>query len=208
MAEVGYGGATRVGWMGVTETDKNAELSALRRTAQQRTKRRLVLATAVVVGSAALGASGFAWGKASDAPVTSRLLVAAGVAIVMAGILWIIWAVQKRVRNAPLMMGADKATQRAVRAALRRGHTADPNVDALTRDLIERSHTPRWTPYLYPLLAAFFVALLFMGDRDAEDVIRTAVAVVSSLMVGGAFWLHLRRLHNYRGLAPTTPQAD
>ncbi|WP_250030161.1 hypothetical protein [Paractinoplanes maris] len=163
---------------------------------------------AVVAGSAAIGAGGFDWGEKSPSPTASRLLIAAGVALVLAGILGLIWAVQKRVRNAPMMVGADRATQRAVRAALRRGHATDPNVDALARDLIERSPTPRWLPYLYLAFAAFFLALLFLGDRDAEDVIRTVICVLMSLTVAGAFWLHLRRLRNYRGLTHTTPRSD
>ena len=170
--------------------------SALRETAQRRTRRRLAIVASVMAGCVASGV--IASGR--DASVASVLTIAAGAALVVAGIIVMAWTMQKRIRNAPLMMGADKATQKAVRAALRRGYADTPDVDALVRDLIEQSRTPRWIPYIYPVLAAFFVALLFMGDQDADDVVRTMIAVLGCLVIGGALWLHVRRLRRYRGL--------
>jgi peptidoglycan/LPS O-acetylase OafA/YrhL len=207
-AGAGMANAHEGGRMTVTETAGGAEQSALRRTAQRRTKQRLAVLAATLAGWTALSIIAFGWNEGPDAPVASTLLIAAGVAFVVAGILVIAWAVQKRIKNAPLMLGSDKATQQAVRAAVRRGHTDDPNVHTLVLDLIKRSHTPRWLPYVYLALAAFFLALLFMGDRDTEDVIRTVVLVVVMLMVSGGFWLHLRHLRNYRGLAHTTQHHD
>ena len=174
--------------------------SELRETAQRRTRRRFVIVASVVAGCVAAGTATGVIASGRDTSVGSALIIAAGAALVVAGILVIAWSVQKRIRNAPLMMGADKATQRAVRTALRRGYADTPDVDALVRDLIEQSRTPRWIPYAYPVLAAFLVALLFMGDQDADDVVRTMIAVLGCLVIGGALWLHVRRLRRYRGL--------
>ena len=182
--------------------------SELRETAQRRTRRRFVIVASVVAGCVAAGTATGVIASGRDTSVGSALIIAAGAALVVAGILVIVWAVQKRIRNAPLVSGADKATQRAVRAALGRGHADDPDVDALVQDLIERSPTPRWVPYVYPVFAAFFLALLVMGDRDPWDVVRTVVLVVMSLLAGGGFWLHLRRLRRYRGLAPAARHHD
>jgi hypothetical protein len=145
----------------------------------------------IIVGGLAAG---------GDTPVTSWLLIGTGVALFIAGALAVAWLVLRARTNPPLVAGVDPATRRTVERALRDGHTDDPRVDVLVRDLIAHDPSPPWLPWTFAGLAVLQLALLLPGDLSTEDLVRTLLTVPWFALVAWLGWRRRRRMLQYRGL--------
>ncbi|SCE66742.1 hypothetical protein [Micromonospora mirobrigensis] len=99
-------------------------------------------------------------------------------------------------RRLPPQTGADPATMRRAKRALRDGHTDDPRVDALARDMATRILAQGWLLWVGVLL------LLTQGSRLAldDDLFVRVTGAVGALAALFLIWVHLhgrRRARTY-----------
>jgi hypothetical protein len=134
--------------------------------------------------------------------VTTFLLPVGVVAVLLA----VLYPLTRRQdRDAPLAFGADAATRRAVRRALRTGKAPDLRVDALARDMATRAVRNTWQLWLFiGVLAVQIVgaALRILGRAGA---VQTGLAVLIVLSFGVSLALmmvHRRRSRSYLDTPP------
>ncbi|MFK3981850.1 hypothetical protein ACI2K4_15925 [Micromonospora sp. NPDC050397] len=191
----------------MVETSSGAGRTELRQEARRRSRRRMLVSLLVVVPLSALVIILAGLLGSPDAALVNWMMIGAGGALVAAGLLAAAWMVHQRHVDPPLVTGADSATRRAVRQALRDGQTDNPRVDLLARDLIE--HTPRhaWVPYLLGGLALLSLVRLLLGDWEAEDIVPGVVTIPIYVVLAVAYQRHHRRLRGYRGLRREGPSS-
>ena len=98
------------------------------------------------------------------------------------------------------MQGESRDTRRAVRRAIRDGHTDDLRIDQLAREVIRLTPRIRWAKYFFGSMLALSIALLFSSLNEPIQVIRH---VSESALWIGFIVLNIvneRRLDGYRGL--------
>lgn len=185
----------------MTGVRSEEDQSSLRDNARRRLRRQLMVRLAIIAGGVPAGAVGGFLVGAADVAVLPVLLIGLGVALVLGGLAVIVWRLRARRMDPPLMLGADRNTQRAVRRAVRDGHAADPDIDLLAQDLVNRSSRSFLPSYLYVGFAAFFVVLAALADTDGWELVRSVTLAAMCLTAAAAFYLHQRRLRRYRGRA-------
>ncbi|MEV4625409.1 hypothetical protein AB0J90_03865 [Micromonospora sp. NPDC049523] len=184
----------------MTGTEAGVGRLQLRERARHRVRRRMGLIILLVGPLAGLAIIIGGLVALGDTPPLNLIMIGAGVALVTSALLGVVWLVQRRRSDPPLILGADLATRRAVHRAIRAGHSDDTRIDLLARDLIARSPAQAWVPWLYVLLALLQVVLLLLGDRSTSDVVRALITVPFFAVAAGYFWLYRRRMRRYRGL--------
>lgn len=184
----------------MAETFSGSGRTELRQEARRRSRRRMLVTVLAVAPLAALAVIVAGLLGPRDTPLLNWIMIGGGGALVAAGLLAAAWMVQQRHVDPPLVAGADTATRRAVRQALRDGQTDNSRVDLLARDLI--AHTPRqaWVPYLLAGLALLSLVWLLLGGWELEDVIPAVVTIPIYVVLAVSYQRHHRRLRGYRGL--------
>ncbi|WP_326556460.1 hypothetical protein [Micromonospora sp. NBC_01796] len=185
----------------MTGTEANVGRFQLRERARHRLGRRMGLIILLVGPLAGLAIIIGGLVALGDTPPVNLILIGVGVALVTSALTGVVWLVQRRRTDPPLILGADPETRRAVHRAIRAGHSDDARIDLLARDLIARSPAQTWVPWVYVVLALLQVVLLLLGDRSTGDVIRALVTVPFFAVAAGYFWQHRRRMRRYRGLS-------
>ncbi|MGI5212410.1 hypothetical protein [Plantactinospora sp. CA-290183] len=179
----------------------DGERTMLRDRARQRLTRRMWLSAIVVSVAVAVPVILGGLLVGSEVSTGSWVLIGGGAGLLIAGLLVLAWQFGRRRIDPPLVEGSDPATRRAVRRALRDGHTDDPRVDELAHDLIARNLPAGWVPLFCAGLAVLSLMMLLLGDRDPGDIARTVVTVPLAGIAGYQSWRQRRRMQDYRGLS-------
>ena len=130
----------------------------------------------------------------------SVVLVVVGGAIVVAGIAGVVVQLIRGDHGLKRMRGESRETRRAVRRAIRDGHTDNPRIDELAREVIRSSPRLRWAKYFFGLMLMLSVGLLMTDLVEMSQVVRHGLE--STLWIGLIVLsiINERRLNGYRGL--------
>ena len=141
----------------------------------------------------------------TPSPGAVTLLVV--VLLVVVGIPVAALVYRRRRGGAPaLVVGADRTTRKAVQRTLRTGHTHDPHLDVLARDLAEKTLRTAYVRWVF--LGAFILTgagqiLQVVGGVAWWRAATSVLLLVSTATVGGALDLNVRRSRRYlRGGPP------
>lgn len=202
---------------GVTTLAELPDHDELQATAVARAHRRRLLLIGILLLISIAVPAGFAVTVDGDwsAGKLGALLIPFAVTAVMVAALYPL--IRRNDRRVPLSFGTDRATQRAVRRALRTGRPADARIDALTRDTATRTLRRSWPLWALAGAIALQIAgavLRIIGDADLADVGMAALPVVTSAAVLGTLVMARRRSRAYlaapprrRAGTPDTPAA-
>lgn len=129
-----------------------------------------------------------------------NLLLVAGVTLVLVGIGVVVVQLVRGDHGLRPMLNEDRETRRAVRRAIRVGHTDDPGIDRLARQVIRATPRHRWAKYFFGLMLILAIGLLVTSLDDIGQIIRHASQ--AALWVGFIVlnMVNERRLDGYRGL--------
>ena len=186
-------------------TGPDRERADLEQAARSRVRRwdRLALAVCMTAPILGVGIGVYLAGadepRGTPSPGAVALLVV--VLLVVVGIPVGALVYRRRRAGAPaLVVGADRATRKAVQRTLRTGHTHDAHLDVLARDLAEKTLRTAYVRWVF--LGSFLLAGLGMILQAAGGVAwwRAAISallLVSTATVGGALELNVRRSRRY-----------
>jgi hypothetical protein len=129
------------------------------------------------------------------------VLVWAGVSLILLGSALAVVQLRRGDVGLRPLRGQSAETRRAVRRAIRDGHTDDAEVDRLARQALRGTPRLRGARYFFAVMMALSIVLLAIGPYRA-----TIVALRGSETLLWAVFIALnvvnqRRYDNYRGLA-------
>ncbi|MCO8271341.1 hypothetical protein M1L60_12125 [Actinoplanes sp. TRM 88003] len=132
-----------------------------------------------------------------------------GVSLILIGLVVAVVQLRRGDIGFGQLPGEDRETRRAVRRAIRDGHTDDARIDQLARRILRSTPRVHWAPYFFATMLVLSIAVLigvaFTGGKVALPA--SQILLWAALIALDA--VNKRRAANYRGLGDggmtTTP---